>query len=108
MVAVGTLIVFSGFYGADVGAVLLMSLIFALASYLLGDVLMLRSMRDITLTLIDVVLAFLGLWLLSSLFLEPGFPFIAASLISAILIAVGEWFFHIYMKRRVLGQAHGY
>ena len=57
---------------------------------------------------LDLVLAFLGIWLLSSLLIPQDVPIVAASIISAIVIAVGEWFFHIYMKRRVLHQAEGF
>ena len=108
MVAVVLLIVFSGIYAAPIGPVLLMSVIFALFTYLIGDVVLLRSMRNITETILDLVLAFLGIWLLSSLLVPQGVPIIAASIISAVVIAVGEWFFHIYMKRRVLHQAEGF
>lgn len=104
MLAAVTLIIFSGLYGADIGLVLLMSAILGLFTYLAGDLLMLPSMSDLALTIIDLVLAFFGLWLLSAIFLGPDFPDVVASAISAVLIAAGEWFFHIYMKRRVFGQ----
>ncbi|MFD1029992.1 DUF2512 family protein [Metaplanococcus flavidus] len=53
----------------------------------------------------DFVLVFLLVWLLGMWLIEnPGFSLIMPALYTAIVVAAGEWFFHIYLTKRVWGQ----
>ncbi|WP_311316168.1 DUF2512 family protein [Domibacillus indicus] len=59
-------------------------------------------------TLLDAVLTFFVVWLMSkSLFINDG-DVLAASFISAIAIAVGEWLFHKYLDRHVFDEKHAH
>jgi uncharacterized membrane protein YvlD (DUF360 family) len=101
--AVVLLIVYSAVYEAPVGTVLLMSIIFTAVSYL-GDVFILPRVRNTTETIMDLVFSFLALWALGALMLGSEVPIITAAIISSIVIAVGEWFLHSYMKRNIFHQ----
>ncbi|MGI2327956.1 YndM family protein [Planococcus sp. YIM B11945] len=53
----------------------------------------------------DFVLSFVVIWLLGMALIEnPDFSILMAAIYSAVLIAVGEWFFHIYLSKRVFGK----
>ncbi|MDC3412027.1 YndM family protein [Terrihalobacillus insolitus] len=95
-------IVLGLFYGVGFGDIVAIGLILTIAAYLIGDLLTLPALGNVSATLADFGLAFFGTWILGALFIEARIPLISASFISAIAIAVGEVFFHRYMKDHVL------
>lgn len=104
MVFAALLIVLGLFYGVSFASIIWTSLILTVASYLIGDLFILPMSNNITATLSDLGLAFLGIWLIGSYMYPVDVPVALAAIISALVIMVGEWFFHRYMENQVLGQ----
>lgn len=118
MITVVLGIVLSGIYDGEFSDTLLISAVLTILSYIVGDLLLFRksgndmevnsdhSKRNTIATLADAVLSFLVIWLMGkSLFLNDG-DVLQASLISALLIAAGEWFFHKYLDKHVFDEKH--
>lgn len=99
-------VVLSLFYGVDFGDVLLISVVLTIVSYL-GDVYVLPNTSNAVATSADLGLAFVIIWLIGGGIIEENIPIVIASIISAAVIAVGEIFFHMYMKRNVLDDEPG-
>ena len=102
MMTVALFVVLSLFYGVSFINVLWTSLLLTIASYLLGDLLVLDLAGNWAATIADLGLAFLGIWLIGAYLYDPSVPAAGAAIISAIVIAVCEWFFHNYMNKQVL------
>lgn len=102
MVTAVLYIVLGLFYGVSFGNVLWTSIILTILAYMVGDLLILPFAGNITATVADFGLAFLGVWLIGAYLYDPDISVLAAAFFSAIVIAVGEWFFHNYMKKQVL------
>lgn len=91
---------------------MLMALILTFIAYLLGDLMLFRGSanpsdqkkRNMVATIADLVLAFAVLWLMGVAFGE-GNPF-WASLVAAVVIAGGEWFFHKYLDKNVFHYSY--
>lgn len=89
---------------------MLISLVLTLVAYVLGDLMIFqgvaepakRTKRNAIATIGDAVLAFTVIWIMA-LALGTGNSIILASVISAVVIAAGEWFFHIYLDKKVFG-----
>lgn len=94
-------------YGAGFGDVLIMTLVLGLVSYVLGDLFFLPRTSNIMASLADFGLAFILIWGLGTVLMEPTQSLIWGALFSALLIAGGEWFFHSYMKENVLHARNG-
>ena len=98
------LIILGLFYGVSFADILWTSLLLTVASYLIGDLFILPLSNNLTATLADLGLAFLGIWLIGSYMYPVDVPVVAAAFFSALIIMVGEWFFHRYMENQVLEQ----
>ncbi|EIM09808.1 DUF2512 family protein [Bacillus atrophaeus] len=88
------------------GDTLLMTLVLGVVSYLLGDLYVLPKWNNMIATVADFGLAFLVVWLMGmplSMGLSPGMLALAA-LFAAIVMAIGEYFFHFYMMSKELGK----
>ncbi|KYD05698.1 DUF2512 family protein [Bacillus atrophaeus] len=88
------------------GDTLLMTIVLGVVSYLLGDLYVLPKWNNMIATVADFGLAFLVVWLMGmplSMGLSPGMLALAA-LIAAIVMAIGEYFFHFYMMSKELGK----
>ncbi|AXF55229.1 YndM family protein [Salicibibacter kimchii] len=94
-------LILGGFFGVSFGNIFWISLIMTGAAYLIGDLWILPQFGNVAGTLADFGLAFVGVWLLAALF-EPAGNFGWAAFFSAIIIAIGEIFFHMYMQNTVL------
>ncbi|WP_100398743.1 DUF2512 family protein [Bacillus sp. FJAT-44742] len=101
MVAVVLLIVMTGMYGYPAGATFGLSLIIAGLSYLVGDLGILRVSNNTVATIGDIALAAVAIWLIGPLVYGTGVPFTVA-VISSVVIAVGEWFYHKFIAEGVL------
>ncbi|MGR6898766.1 YndM family protein [Rummeliibacillus sp. TYF-LIM-RU47] len=118
MIAVVLGIVLSGIYDGDIGNTILISVVLTIVAYVLGDLLIFRKAsdnhepnadqvkRNTIATISDAVLAFLVVWLMGRELFNNDVNIVQASLISAIIIAVGEWFFHKYLDRQVFEEKH--
>ncbi|MDN7242002.1 DUF2512 family protein [Planococcus sp. N028] len=91
-------------FGVQVGDIALIALAVSVLGFI-GDLVVYPRTSNKIATGGDFVLSFVVIWLLILALVEnPDFtPFLAA-LSSAALIAVGEWFFHIYLSKRLFGN----
>ena len=88
---------------------LLVSAVLTAAAYVLGDLLIFRKSgdnqehqkRNLIATFSDMVMAFAVIWLMGEALFSNDTNILSASLISAILIAGGEWYFHKYIDKNV-------
>ncbi len=103
VIAAVLLVVYSAVYTADAGRVLLMSMLFTAVSFL-ADVFILPRVDNTTETVLDLFLSFFLLWAFGAWLISGQVPLVAAALISTIVIAVGEWYLHSYMKKNVFHQ----
>ena len=88
------------FYDMSFGNVLSISVVLTLASYLIGDLLILRRTNNTMATVSDFALAFLVIWLMGEN-LTYGDSLIMPALIAAAGIALFETFFHKYIARQI-------
>ncbi|WCK52685.1 YndM family protein [Aneurinibacillus sp. Ricciae_BoGa-3] len=90
-------------YGDTFGNVLTMGVILTVVAYLLGDLFVLPKSGNMMATASDFILAFIAVWAMGRWLGGPG-QYIVPALISAIVIATGEWFFHRYLEKKVLDE----
>ena len=88
------------FYDMSFGNVLSISVVLTLASYLIGDLLILRRTNNTMATISDFAIAFLVIWLMGEN-LTYGDSLIMPALIAAAGIALFETFFHKYVSRQI-------
>lgn len=91
-------------YGVEVFEIFILSLIITAVGFI-GDLIIYPKTSNKVATGGDFVLVFLivwlgGLWLINN----PDFSLVMPAIYSALLIAVGEWFFHIYLTKRIWEQ----
>lgn len=80
-----------------VAQALVIALLITLAAYLVGDLLVLVNMGNLSATVGDGVIAALVVWLSTLIFLVS-IPWWAI-IITGAAVAAGEWFFHQYLVR---------
>ena len=122
MIAVVLLIILTGIFDVEFGDTLLISLVLTLVAYVLGDLMIFRktgdrsdhtrandnhsdhTKRNAIATIADIVTAFLVIWLMGEALFADTEDLIMASIISALVIGAGEWFFHKYLDRNVFPE----
>lgn len=112
MIAVVLLIILTGIFDVEFGDTLLISLVLTLVAYVLGDLMVFRkagdrsdqTKRNAIATVGDIVVAFLVIWLMGEALFADTQDIIMASIISALVIGAGEWFFHKYLDRNVFPE----
>lgn len=100
MVTLVLWIVLGGFFDVSFGDILTTSIILTIGAFLLGDLFILPKFGNAIATVADFGLALMGVWLLGSYLFERDFPIGTAAFLSATAIAIGEFFFHMYMKKQ--------
>lgn len=90
------------FYGVEFDDILTTSIILTGFSLVIGDFLILPRFENMSATIADFFLSFLVILAMGSLLFEGPMPLLTASLISALVLAIGELVFHQYMNNRVL------
>ncbi len=88
-----------GMFGVSFGDILLTSVLLTIIS-LIGDMFVLPRIGNVAATIADVGLAFVLIWLVGSFIYEQPVRVVSAAFISAIILAVGEFLFHKYMKNQ--------
>lgn len=80
--------------------ILLISLAVTIIAYVIGDLLILSKSNNTTATICDAVISFITIY---AFYYIPTFGSISItnSIVSAVVVAIGEWFFHKYMARSV-------
>lgn len=104
IVSIVTLSLFGIFYNASLTPLIVMSFIIAGTGYIIGDLLILRRLGNVFASLLDFVLYFATIWLLSGMFLGASNAMTIASLAASYLITVTEPLFHAYMEERVFEE----
>lgn len=102
-------IILTGIFDISFTETLIISFILTLGAYVIGDMMIFRMSGDETehtkrntiATLSDIGLSFVVIWLLSELMASGKDNLAMAAFISALLIGAGEWFFHVYLDKRV-------
>jgi uncharacterized BrkB/YihY/UPF0761 family membrane protein len=102
-------IVLTGIYNYDFSDIMLISLVLTVVAYALGDLLVYRNAaddsdykkRNIVATISDLILSFLVIWIMGASLFGNTITIIQGSVVSAIVIALGEWFFHKYLDKHV-------
>ncbi|MBU8690979.1 YndM family protein [Priestia megaterium] len=103
-------IVLTGIYNYDFSDSMLISLVLTVVVYALGDLLVYRNAaddsdykkRNIIATISDLILIFLVIWIMGASLFENNSTIIQDFIVSAIVITIGEWFFHKYLDKHVL------
>ncbi|GAA0725004.1 DUF2512 family protein [Clostridium malenominatum] len=72
-------------------------------AYILGDIILLDISNNLVTTISDMGLALVTIFMFNYWWKFRSIPFTAAFL-SAILIGIGEWFFHEFVHRNVLPE----
>ncbi|MEN8698165.1 YndM family protein [Bacillus infantis] len=114
MIAVVLGIILTGFFDISFTDSLLISVVLTILAYIAGDLLIFRTTgdrsdqgkRNLIATISDAVLAFLVIWFMGNNLVANDSDIITASIISAVVIAAGEWFFHKYLDSHVFGEKH--
>ena len=97
-------IVLGLFFRVDFGEYLSISLITTVAAYILGDLFILPRFGNTAATISDFILAYILIWAVGNGVIDEIIPLGWASFWSALIIAIGEIFFHRYMKNDVLDE----
>lgn len=91
-------------YGVGVFEIFILSIIITVLGFA-GDLTIYPKTSNKIATGGDFVAIFLIVWLGGMWLIEnPDFSLVTVALITAALAAVGEWFFHIYLTKRVWGH----
>lgn len=100
MVTLVLWVVLGAFFNISFGDILITSILLTGAAFLIGDLFILPKYGNPIATIADFGLALLGVWLLGALLFEQPISLGAAAFLSAIVIAIGEFFFHMYLQKQ--------
>lgn len=89
------------FNGMSFGNVFLITAVLGIASYIIGDMLILPRTNNTIATIADFGLAFMIIWLMSEN-LTVGDGMFAESLIASLGVSLFEYFFHRYLYNNVI------
>ena len=91
-------------FGVELFEIFILSLIITVLGFV-GDLIIYPKTSNRVATGGDFVIVFLLVWLLGMWLIENlDFSLLLAAFFSAALVAAGEWFFHIYLTKRVWEQ----
>ena len=97
-------IIFGLVYGTEIMDIFLISIVVTVIGFI-GDLIIYPRTSNKVATGGDLILVFVLVWLLAIVWIEnPDFSIVMASIYSAVIIAAGEWFFHIYLSKRLFGN----
>ena len=113
MIAAVLGIILAGFFDFAFSDTLVISLVLTLLAYVVGDLGIFQNTgarteqdkRNIIATLSDVLLAAIVIYFMGLSFAENSESIVAAAIVSAVVIGLGEWFFHKYIDRQVFTAA---
>ena len=85
------------------GPTIVLTLLVVGISYLVGDMWILPKTNNTVATLADIGLCTVKVWLIGSFVYGEPVPFTVA-LLASIVLGVGEWLFHNYVSKGVIGK----
>lgn len=88
-----------GMFGVSFGNILFTSILLTVIA-LAGDMLVLPRIGNVVATIADFGLAFVLIWLVGSFLYEQPVRVGIAAFLSAIVIALGEFLFHMYLQNQ--------
>jgi len=105
MIGVITVAVLSLFRGLSPASSIWLAIVITAVAYLIGDLLILPAYGNLSASISDGIIAFLVTWLTP--FVATGMDItFGTALTVGVLVGIGEWFFHKYVKRTVLEDEH--
>lgn len=113
MIAAVLGIILAGIFDFAFSDTLVISLVLTLLAYVVGDLGIFQNTgaraeqdkRNIIATLSDVLLAAIVIYFMGLSFAENSESIVAAAVVSAVVIGLGEWFFHKYIDKQVFEAA---
>lgn len=113
MIAAVLGIILAGIFDFAFSDTLVISLVLTLLAYIVGDLGIFQNAgaraqqdkRNIVATLSDVLLAAIVIYFMGQSYSENSENIVAAAIVSAVVIGLGEWFFHKYIDRHVFDRA---
>ena len=110
MIAVVLLIILTLLFDIPFMDTIWTSLVLTIFAYVLGDFILFRlapkRLRNIMATIGDLIIGFLVIWYMLIALTGANEKLAVGSIISAVVIAGGEWFFHKYLDRTVFVGKH--
>ena len=114
MIAVVLGIILTGVYNMSFTDTLTISLVLTLLAYAVGDLGIFQNAggrtehnkRNVIATLSDVLLAGIVIYFMGQNFASNIDNIVTAAIVSAVVIGLGEWFFHKYLDRQVFDRAN--
>lgn len=94
-------IVLGLFYDVNLADILWLSVTLTVVGFI-GDVIVMPRTGNVLAAIGDFLIAFAAIWYLGSIIIEETLPIGTAAFISALLIMMGEFYLHRYMKNNIL------
>ncbi|MCZ2259135.1 DUF2512 family protein [Sporosarcina sp. G11-34] len=94
--------VFLSYFGFSFGDVIITSILFTGISFIVGDLFILPRMGNGAATIADFGVAAVLIWSLGFYLFEPFAGLVTVAIVTAIIVAFAEAFFHRYMQNQVL------
>ncbi|MBT2756879.1 DUF2512 family protein [Mesobacillus foraminis] len=112
MITVVLGVILTGIFGGEFSDTLWISVVLTVLAYILGDLFIFRNIggdsdytkRNLIATVSDMVLTFAIVYLMGNDIFVGDNDLINASLLSAVVIGLGEWFFHKYLDNNVFDE----
>ncbi|MBT2659211.1 YndM family protein [Bacillus sp. ISL-18] len=112
MITVVLGIILTGIFDGEFSDSLWISVVLTVLAYVLGDLFIFRkagddsdlTKRNIIATLADAVLTFAVVYLMGKDIFVGDNDIFNAALLSAIVVGIGEWFFHRYLNNNVFDE----
>ncbi|MRG85107.1 YndM family protein [Salinibacillus xinjiangensis] len=96
-------LILGGIYGIDFGDIFMISLVLGVASYFIGDMIILPLTNNLIASLADFGLALGLIWIMSDN-MTPQDNLFTPALVSAIGVTIFEYFYHKYIANHVLHE----
>lgn len=104
VISIIVLSLFSIFNFAVINNLILISLVTTIGTYLIGDMLILKNLGNVTATISDFALSFFLYWMMGSLFFGMSAAITLTSLAAAFFTTIAEPFIHEYIQNQVFSD----
>jgi F0F1-type ATP synthase assembly protein I len=112
MITVVLGIILTGIYDGEFSNTFAISIVLTLLAYIIGDLMIFRkagedsnyTKRNTIATISDIVLTFAVIFLMGKYLYVGEDNLFSAALLSAVVVGIGEWFFHKYLNNNVFDE----
>lgn len=116
MIAVVLSIILTGIFRLEFSDTLLISFVLTLLAYIIGDLGIFQNAgdpsehkkRNLIATFSDVILAAIVIYFMGQNVTDNNDNLLTAAIVSAIVIGLGEWFYHKYLDKQVFNREEVY